>query len=284
MVVRYAPGMADNDPIAYWNGPAGERWAREQEALNLAFVGLTERLFEAAAIRPGERVLDVGCGCGTTTLAAAHAVGRAGKVAGVDISAPMLARARERSADAENVAYELADAGTFAFEPAFDLVMSRFGVMFFLDPRRAFANLRAALAPGGRLVFMCWRPAAENPWARVPYEAATRHVPPEPPSAPDAPGPFSFGNPARVARIVEGAGFTDLRIDPVDGEVVLSTDGVEGGVAFAMIAGPTGRLLREASEEAKARVRSTLAEVLAPATHAGRTTLGGAVSIVRARG
>jgi SAM-dependent methyltransferase len=274
--------MAAIDPIAYWNGPVGERWTREQESLDRAFAGLTERLFEAAAIRAGERVLDVGCGCGTTTLGAVAAAGPAGKAVGVDVSAPMLARARERSAATPTVSFELGDAGTFAFEPSFDLAMSRFGVMFFAEPERAFANLRSALVPGGRLAFMCWRSMPENAWARVPYEAALRHLPPEAPSDPTAPGPFSFSDPARVKRIVEGAGFAGVRVEPFDGDVLFSSDGLDRAVAFAMIAGPTSRVLRDASDDAKQQVRRSLAEVLAPATRGGRTTLAGAVWIVRA--
>jgi SAM-dependent methyltransferase len=275
--------MAFEDPIAYWNGPAAERWTREQEAIDRAFQSLTAKLFAAAAIRSGERVLDVGCGCGSTTLTAAEKVGPSGVVTGVDVSGPMLGRARERAVGAANVSFHLADATTFAFQPSHDLVTSRFGVMFFPEPERAFANLRSALGPEGRLVFMCWRPMAENTWARVPYEAAAPYLPPEPPSKPDAPGPFSFADPARVEHILDRAGFRQIHLEPFDGEVLLSDDGVDSAVAFATHTGPTARALRDASDEAKAKVRAALASVLAAATRDGRTVLGGAVWIASAR-
>jgi SAM-dependent methyltransferase len=274
--------MADDDPLAYWNGPAAERWTREQEAIDRAFTALTAKLFDEAAVRAGERVLDVGCGCGSTTLEAAERVGASGLVEGIDVSGPMLSRARERSVRTANASYHLADATTFAFQPSHDLVISRFGVMFFPDPERAFANLRSALAPQGRMVFMCWRPLAENAWAHVTYAAAAPHLPPEPPSNPEAPGPFSLGDPARLKRILDRAGFHQVRLEPFDGEVLFSTDGVDSAVAFATHTGPTARALREASEEAKVKVRAALGSVLAAATHGGRTVLGGAVWIVKA--
>ena len=274
--------LTNADQVAYWNGPSGERWTREQAAIDRAFESLTIRLLERAALRAGERVVDVGCGCGATSLAAADAVGPAGAVLGVDVSVAMLARARERSEGRGNLSFLESDASTHAFEPTFDVVVSRLGVMFFGDPLAAFANLRAALRPGGRLVFVCWRPAADNAWVRVPVEAATRHVPPEPPSAPDAPGPFAFGDAARVERILRGAGFADVTVTPFDADVVLSDQGLDAAVRFAMSAGPTSRLLRDVTEEARARVRGELETTLRPFLRGSRAALGGATWLVHA--
>jgi SAM-dependent methyltransferase len=271
------------DQVAYWNGPAGERWSREQAVLDRAFEVLSRRLLDRASLRPGERVLDVGCGCGTTTLAAADAVGAAGAVLGIDVSVPMLARARERSAGRPHISYLESDASTGAYEPTFDVVLSRFGVMFFRDPVAAFANLRGALRPSGRLAFICWRPVAENEWARVPREAALQHVPPEPPQGPEEPGPFSFGDRARVERILSSAGFTSIECVPVDEKVLLSDEGVDGAVEFGMSAGPTARLLREAPDDVKSRVRIALATALRPYLAGSRIVLGGATWLVHAR-
>jgi SAM-dependent methyltransferase len=270
------------DQVAYWNGPTGERWTREQIAIDRAFESLTVRLLERAALRSGERVLDVGCGCGSMSLAAADAVGPAGAVLGVDVSVAMLARARERAAGRVGLSFLESDASTHAFEPTFDVAVSRLGVMFFGDPRAAFANLRSALRPGGRLVFVCWRPAADNAWVRVPMEAATRHVPPEPPSAPDAPGPFAFGDAARVERVLTGAGFEGITVSPFDAEVVLSDQGLDAAVRFAMSAGPTSRLLRDVTDEARARVCGELDATLRPFLRGGRVALGGATWLVHA--
>ncbi len=271
------------DQITYWNGPNGERWSREQIAMDRAFESLTIRLLERATLRSGERVLDVGCGCGATSLAAADAVGHAGAVLGVDISVAMLARARERSEGRGNLSFLESDASTHAFEPTFDVAVSRLGVMFFGDPIAAFANLRAALRPGGRLVFVCWRPAADNEWVRVPLEAATRHVPPEPPSAPDAPGPFAFGDAARVERVLTGAGFAGIAVAPFDADVVLSDVGLDAAVRFATSAGPTSRLLRDVTDEARARVHHELETTLRPHLRGNRVVLGGATWLVHAR-
>ncbi len=273
---------ANADQIAYWNGPIAERWTREEEALDRAFAPFTRKLLDGAALRPGERVLDVGCGCGTLTLAAADAVGASGTIAGIDVSVPMLARATERAAGRANVSFWSADAATFPFDRTFDVAISRFGVMFFQEPVVAFAHLRTALGKGGRIAFACWRTVAENEWVRVPYEAALAHIPPDPPPGPEQPGPFSFGDRARVQRILDDAGFSEVEITPVDAELVLSETGVGQGVHFAMTSGPTARLLRDASDAEKERVRAALATTLGPFTRNNRTALGGAVWIVRA--
>jgi SAM-dependent methyltransferase len=275
---------SNGDQIAYWNGPAGERWTREQVAIDRAFASLTTRLLERASLRPGERVLDVGCGCGATSLVAADAVGPTGAVLGVDVSVPMLARARERFAGRRHVSLLEADASAHPFNPSFDVVLSRLGVMFFRDPDVAFANLHAALRPGGRLAFLCWRPAADNEWVRVPCEAALQHVPPEPPAGPEEPGPFSFGDAARIERILRGAGFQSLAIEAFDAPIVLSDAGLEGAVEFAMTAGPTSRLLRDAADDAKSRVRRDLETTLGPRLRGDRLALAGATWLVHAVG
>jgi SAM-dependent methyltransferase len=275
--------LTNAEQVAYWNGPGGERWTREQAAIDRAFAAHTLRLLDIASLRPAERVLDVGCGCGVTTLAAADTVGPKGIALGVDVSAPMLARARERARGRDNLAYVEDDASTHAFERTFDVVLSRFGVMFFRDPTAAFANLRTALRAGGRLALICWRPVADNEWARVPCEAAIRHVPPAAPLGPEEPGPFSFADPARIERILRGASFTDLAIAPFDAEVVLSDDGLDDAVTFAMTAGPTARLLRDVGDEVREHVRREVDATLRPRTKGRRVALGSATWLVQAR-
>jgi len=173
------------DQVAFWNSPAGEKWVRNQAEMDMTLAPLTEMLLARAAPAPGQRVLDVGCGTGTTVLQLAGAVGPGGHVQGLDVSEPMLALARQRvaAAGAGNVDLVLDDAQTFAFDAGSrDLVFSRFGVMFFADPPAAFANLRRALVPGGRLVFVCWADLADNPWFKVPRDAAIARLGPVPPT------------------------------------------------------------------------------------------------------
>jgi SAM-dependent methyltransferase len=268
--------------VEFWNGPGGARWVREQEELDRSLAPFAEALFARAALEGGERVVDVGCGCGVTSLAASALVGPAGAVLGVDVSAPMLARAMERAAGLTNVSFALSDATTYGFAGPFDAVISRFGVMFFANPVAAFANLRGALRPGGRFAFIAWRSVAENPWVRIPAEAASAHVPSPPRPGPDDPGPFSFGARPRGERILAEAGFSNVEIAPFDADVVLSGSGLEQAVVFAMTTGPTARMLVDVTDDVRKRVRGALLEALRPHVSAGRVALQGATWLVSA--
>jgi SAM-dependent methyltransferase len=194
----------------------------------------------------------------------------------------MLEHARRRSAGRAHVEYILADASTHRFDRSFDAAISRFGVMFFRDPTAAFANLRSALRPGATMTFMCWRPVANNDWVRVPYEVAIKSVTPGPSAGPEEPGPFSLGDRARIERILEGAGFSASSIAPFDAQVTLSEEGLHAAVEFAMTNGPTGRLLLDAREDAKARIREALDARLQAFARGDCVAIGGATWIVRA--
>src|SRR6185312_7572098 len=160
------------DQIAYWNGPGGQRWAARQQAQDIMLAPLADLLVDRAKPLPGERVIDVGCGSGATTFALAQRVAPSGHVFGIDVSGPMLERARQNTPKQLPVAFALADATVYPFDPgSFDLVASRFGVMFFAEPALSFANLRAALRPSGRLAFVCWREPRENPFFMAPLHA-----------------------------------------------------------------------------------------------------------------
>ena len=191
-----------------------------QDRLDGQIQPLGQAVIEALELKAGERVVDIGCGCGQTTVALAERVGAAGSVTGVDISQPMLAAARRRIA-AHGLAQASvieADAQTYRFEPeTYDAVFSRFGVMFFDDPTAAFANILKGLKRGGRLGFLCWRAAIESDWMTVPIAAAQPLFPePAPPSDPFAPGPFAFADPDRLRAILSGAGFAGVTITPQD--------------------------------------------------------------------
>ena len=271
------------DQIQYWNGPAADRWVTAQEQLDRMMAPFAEELLARARPVAGERVVDVGCGCGAVTLAVAAAVGPGGAVVGLDVSAPMLARARERARGLQTVTFVEADAATHRMAPPADLLVSRFGVMFFDDPAAALANLSGLLRPGGRLAFVCWRAPAQNPWAAVPF-AAVRGALGVPDAAvdPHAPGPFAFADGARVRGLLERAGFEAITVDPFDHEVVQGK-GLDDAVAFAFQLGPAARLAAGADEAARARAMVAVREALAPYAKGDRVALGSAVWMVSAR-
>src|SRR5271165_3669596 len=216
-----APIHADNVAQAdYWGGQAGQRWRDHQDHQDELLRPISDRLAAAAQAKPGERVIDVGCGCGATTIDFAARVSPGGEAIGIDISDLMLTRARERVPADLPAKFIYADATVHEMTPEWaDLIVSRFGVMFFADPALAFANLRRGLRPGGRLVFACWREPKQNPWVMIPLREAAKHVPPLPETNPDDPGPFAFANEARVRRVLDEAGFADVTLTPHDLEL-----------------------------------------------------------------
>jgi len=245
----------------YWNETVGPTWADLQAPLDRQLGPLMLRAIDALKPRPGERVLDVGCGAGASTLELADAVGMSGKVVGVDISRTLLDVANRRADNLVGVRFLEGDAQTFPFEPAsFDAAFSRFGVMFFADSVAAFANIRRALKPGGRLAFVCWRSPAENPILNLPLAAALQHLPPQPPPDPEAPGPFAFADPDKVRRILDAGGFTGIAVTPND--MKMGSADLETALELAQRVGPLGRLLRESPdrrEAAMTAVRAALA-------------------------
>ena len=187
------------DQIAYWNGPAGGRWADRQAAQDILLGPVADILIDRAKPVSGERVIDVGCGSGATAIAFGRKVAPSGHVFGIDISDPMLERARASAPKDLPIDFVLADATVYPFDPqSVDLLASRFGVMFFADPVLSFTNMRKALRPSGRLAFACWREPRENPWMLAPLQAVYKHVPKLPPQGPEDPGPFAFASEERV--------------------------------------------------------------------------------------
>ena len=253
------------DQAAYWNGAAGRRWIDRQETLDRVLNPIQELLLTRAGIRTGERIIDVGCGCGASTIELAGRVGAQGRVMGVDISAPMLARARERAPTDLPLAFVLADATVHAFEAGgADLIFSRFGVMFFADPTLSFQNMRTALRPGGRLAFASWREPQQNPWMLLPLQEAYKHVPRLPEVGPEDPGPFSFAREARVRRILSEAGFSSIALEGIDLALDLAVGrGLDAAVAGALEIGPVSRALEGQPPEVVARVQNSIRTALA---------------------
>jgi SAM-dependent methyltransferase len=254
--------------VQYWNEVSGPKWVVLQATIDEQIRPLGRLAMDRAALRPGERVLDIGCGCGDTTIELARRVAPGGAVTGVDISAVMLERARQTAREqGVNARFERADAQTHAFPPASaDVLFSRFGVMFFADPTAAFANLRRALRPSGRLAFVCWQALADNPWMLVPLGAALQVMPPPPLPAPDAPGPFAFADPERVRGILAGAGFRDIQLEPVQQTLTVGGGaGLDVTVDFLLQMGPAAAALRESPDPSLApRVAAVVRTALEP--------------------
>lgn len=276
--------MQNEDQIDYWNGKAGEKWVEHSNLLDGMLAPFASAVMDAADISAGEHVLDVGCGAGALSLMAANAVGASGSVTGVDVSVPMLGLARERAkVHAENVRFEDCDASTFQMSAKADVLISRFGVMFFDDPRAAFANLRSNVAPTGRLAFACWQSLLENDWARAPLEVAMPFLttPPDMPPA-GAPGPFAFADPAHVETMLSEAGWTGVSVAPWTGEMLLPGENPEQSAGFMMQLGPAARLIKEQGIDL-APVQAALRERMATAvTPEGRVAMKASVWIVTA--
>ena len=269
--------------IDYWNGPLGEKWAKYQNEMDRTLADSAEAALRLANALPGERVLDIGCGAGGTALLLAEAVGSGGTVTGVDVSQPLLKLARTRT-EAKNIRFLEADAATYPFKPEFDLIFSRFGVMFFVDPVAAFANIRKGAHGAARLAFICWRAVAENEWASVPYKIAKPFLPEQPVVDPNAPGPFAFADAGRLRGILESAGFLQIRIQPFQGFMNLGHVPAEAAFQSTNLMGPTSRALRGVDEAIRARVMNAIVTELARTHTSGKEIrLGTACWLVSAR-
>jgi ubiquinone/menaquinone biosynthesis C-methylase UbiE len=254
------------EQIRCWNEVSGPKWVALHDKIDALIGALGLRALDRAEIAPGSRVLDVGCGCGDTTVEIARRIGPRGGVTGLDVSRVMLDRAGEaaRAAAAMNVTLEEADAQTVKLPAgSFDLLFSRFGVMFFSDPEAAFANLRRALRPRARLTFVCWRAPDQNPWTHVPLAALARHI-----HVPEiqlgAPGPFGFADDERVRGILRRAGFHDVAFEAVDELVSIGGGELDETVELLLELGPAAKALREAGCGKTDVVRSAVREAVTP--------------------
>jgi SAM-dependent methyltransferase len=271
----------DNDQTTLWNGVAARAWVDAQELTDQVFRPLNEILVDASVASAGGRLLDVGCGTGSTTLAAARLLGATGQCVGIDLSEPMIAAAQAR-AEREGVAARFlrADAQTYAFEPgSFDTVISRFGVMFFDDPVRAFANLRDAVRRGGDLRFIAWRSAAENPFMTTAERAAATLLPNMPARQPDGPGQFAFADRDRVHGILDESGWAEIDIRPIDVSCGFAATGL---MAYATGFGPLGRMLPELDEPTRTRVIGAVRPAFDPYVHGDEVRFDAACWMVRA--
>lgn len=267
------------DQIEYWNGPDGDKWVRHQHRMDRTLKPFSDHVIRVAAPAPDEVVMDVGCGCGGTAVELAASGAR---VVAVDISRPMLAHARTRPG-AEAVDFVEADAAFHDFGDAvFDLVFSRFGVMFFRDADAAFANIGRMTKPGGRVAFACWRPLSENPWMLKPVIVAKDFIELPPRPGPEEPGPMSFSDPDRVRRVLSAGGFGDIHLEPVEHPMHMG-ENVDDAVSSALEIGPVGGAAREAGPEAVERMKPALREMLAEHETEDGVKLPGAIWCITAR-
>ena len=270
----------------FWNGPAGQFWVTSQEETERHTGPFGDAALHAGAASPGERALDVGCGCGTTSLALARSVGATGDVVGVDLSAIMLERAMESAAAARltNVSFRRLDAQSAQLgSHVYDLVFSRFGVMFFADPTAAFTNLRASLRPGGRLAFACWQVPSANPWMALPTRAAMQFfdltAPPH-----DAPGPFSLADPDRLRGVLTDAEFNDVQINPEIQTLKLALGHkIDDWVNERLLMGLVGENYANSSAEIQSQARQLLISTVEPYRVEDGLEMDGAAWIVTAR-
>jgi SAM-dependent methyltransferase len=255
-----------NQQHATWNGSAGRSWVDAQETLDEMFQPFEDLLVDAALARPRAHVLDVGCGTGSTIVAVQERLGSGARCVGVDISQPMLDQARRRAASsALRPTFIRADAELYSFErESFDLVLSRFGVMFFSDAARAMANLRRASRAGAELHFLVWRSPAENPFMTTAERAAAAVLPHIPPRVPDAPGQFGFADANRVSRLLKDGGWADVVISPVDVECSFAAQALP---LYATRLGPVGSALHDSDEPTKARVLAAVLPAFAAYVH-----------------
>ena len=282
--------VANAGQIAYWNEVAGAKWVANQDRLDRLMAPLTDALLAAAAPRPGESVVDVGTGCGDLALRVSERVGAGGHVLAVDISRPMLAHAEARRrrlppGDHASIDWREADAMTHRFAPDSDLLVSRFGVMFFEDPPRAFANLRRAMRPGGRFAFLTWRRRAEIEWMQAPLDWVASILP-TPEDVPGEIGPFALADAEATCQMLTRAGFGAVTATPVDRELVLGAaepladDADRAAIDDAMIVladtGPAARQLREAEPAVRAEALDFLLAGVGRHVRDGRVLLGGA--------
>ncbi len=254
-------GMAE-----FWNGNGGKNWVSQEARLEASLKPFGQRAIAAGAITGGQQILDIGFGCGDTSIELAEKVGPQGQVHGVDISVAMVDAAENKAAKKgiANVSFECADAQTKAFTAnSYDLIFSRFGVMFFDDPIAAFKNIYTALKPGGRLAFMCWAPRDQNAWVGLPLQVVAKHLDLPAPPAIDTPGPFSLSEEPRVSGILGAAGFANIAVETFQTPFVLG-DGVDEALSFLMQLSPSGGAINnaEADDQIRGRIAVDMAELL----------------------
>jgi SAM-dependent methyltransferase len=278
----------NSDEIDYWNGQAGQNWINENQLTDIMYQPFGNKAIERAEPTSGEHILDIGCGCGTTTLELARLVAPGGAITALDVSSVMLKVAQIKAESAlVPVSFLNADAETCALAPeTYDVMFSQFGVMFFANPSAAFSNFYQALKPGGRIAFVCWRGPERNPFMMVPFNAVRSFTPELAPPNPNAlASPLSFESREKVGLMLDEAGFVDALFEPFEIEASMGEGSLEECTRFviAFAGGTVGAVIRGAGEENTAAIVSALQAGLAPYHVGNRIKLGASAWIVSAR-
>lgn len=279
--------IANNDMNEYWNGDRGHQWVHFQKQIEASLKHFGHQAMEKATISMGENVIDIGCGCGDTTFDLAHRTGPIGYVQGVDISEPLLARARARAVSSvqNNITFKCCDAQIHRFKPSTaDVAFSRFGVMFFEEPITAFSNIRRALKPDGRLAFICWQQAEKNEWINLPLDIVKKHIYIPTPPEPGQPGPFAFGDSDRIREILSEASFQAVSIENYRSPICVGAN-LDEAVEFLTNMGPAGGAMSqpEVDDADKSQISAELRDELTAYRSDEAINLGAAAWIVTAR-
>jgi SAM-dependent methyltransferase len=274
--------MANEGQMKRWNGPSGRAWVTGWKTMDAMFKPFQDILIDAVHSRPGARVLDVGCGTGGTTIAIACKLGRQGKCIGIDISAPMISMARHRGASLHaSLRFVCADAQLHDFgHTRFDMIVSRFGVMFFDDPQRAFLNLRAAAAAGAELRFIVWRSAEENSFLTTADRAAAKWLPNSSIPAENGPGPFGLANRDLIATVLTGSGWREIFIHPLDVTCVLPEKEL---VWYLSGRGAVGLVLQRTNKQEHPAIMASIRSAYDPFVHGAEVRYTAACWMVSAR-
>lgn len=277
--------MANDHNGDAWNGEMGDRWVKNSDAMDRVLAPVADLLLEVAELNPGENVLDIGCGAGATTLMAAREVSEAGSAMGVDVSAPLVTHARHRASEASSIAqFELANAAEWRADTLADVMISRFGVMFFEDPTTAFSNIHANMAEHGRLAFVCWRTPKESELLSLGMMVSRPFLkePPQP-AAEGAPGPFAFADAERLKSILSDAGWRSVEITPVDLKLIPGEGDLDSRARTMIDMGPMKTLLDEQGVDAE-QIYPKMAEALKErCNEAGVPEVSAGVWVVKAK-
>jgi ubiquinone/menaquinone biosynthesis C-methylase UbiE len=280
--------VANDEFTAFWNNVLVAKFERFRNILLNGLSYHSEVPLRTLELPVGAKVLDVGCGWGDTAIELAQRVGPSGAVLGLDCCDAFLEKGRKDAAVAglANVRFVVADVQTYRFQPEYDLCFSRFGMMFFSNPVAAMRNIRTALKPGGRLMFITWRPLADNPWAEIPKKIVLNFLPPPGDNAQTCgPGPFSMASPEVVTAQLKAAGFEDARFTRTDGDVMIG-ESVQQALEFQLALGPAGEIFREAGELAEKRrpeIEAALRAELGRHQRDGKVYMGAASWTITAR-
>ena len=280
--------MSNEEQKEYWNGSVGEQWAAQDDTMARILAPVAELLLQDPRVASATRALNIGCGGGSETCLLATAMGGESRVTGIDISEPLVAVARNRLAAqpelAGRVDFRVADASNGDLGGSdYDLMFSRFGVMFFDDPVGAFTHLRGSAAAGGQLLFACWQALAQNPWVAAPLQAALTILPPPPRPDPNAPGPFAFADAARTTSILKDAGWSDVAIRPETIHLVWDSEGdLMANTREMLKVGPVGRLIMEAEPDVREQVFEVTAKALEPFADGSHLRVPGNIWVVTA--